>query len=129
MCESIISSYLKRANDFHKKAEEEYNLAKSRKDEILLRDACAKAWLSVIEATNILLLKSGIEESNLPKTDRGRRFMVFKHADKELKLTYTHLRDVFHIEGYYEGTLTFEEMGEYLDNLKLYIEKVSNKKE
>lgn len=30
----------------------------------------------------------------------------------------------FHIEGYYDGTLNFDEMEEYLDDLNLYIQKI-----
>jgi len=34
------------------------------------------------------------------------------------------LRDRVHIEGYYEGTLDFDEMPEYLDDIKEYIKSI-----
>ena len=50
--------------------------------------------------------------------------MVFKYAERELRLYYLSLRDALHIQGYYDGTLSFDEMESYLDDLDLYIQKV-----
>ena len=103
---------------------EEFERAKEKKDGTVLRDACAKGWLSAIEATNGIFGKTGVEEEELPKVDRGRRYMVYKYAEKELRLYYLSLRDSLHIDGYYEGTVGFDEMERYLDDLNLYIQKI-----
>ena len=116
--------HLREAKKLYQKAVEELERAKEESDGILLRDACGKGWLSVIEATHTLFIKKGIKEEELPRTDRGRRYMVYKYAEEELELLYKALRDDFHIEGYYDGSLGFDEVNRDLDRLSLYIQKI-----
>ncbi len=119
------NKHLEDAKKLHRKAIEEFQTAREKSDSVILRDACAKAWLSTLEATYALLTKKGVKEKSLPEGgDRGRRYMVFKCANKELRRLYFSLRDTLHIYGYYDGTLEFDEAEEYLDDLKLYIQKV-----
>jgi len=117
-------NHLEEAKKLYQKALEGFKKAKEKKDGIVLRDACAKGWLSAMEATNTLLIKKGVKEKELPKTDRGRRYIVFRYSDKELRRFYLSLRESLHIEGYYDGTLNFDGMEEYLSDLNLYIQKV-----
>jgi len=119
-------SHLEDAKKLCGKAVEEFEIAREKSDSTHLSDACAKAWLSVIEAVNALLIKKGMKGEELPKTDRGRRYMVFKHSDRELRHFYLALRESFHVEGYYDRTLGFDEMKEYLNDLMfiLYIHKL-----
>ena len=119
------NKHLENAKKLHRKAIEEFQTAREKSDSVILRDACAKAWLSTLEATYALLTKKGVKEKSLPKGgDRGRRYMVFKYANKELRRLYFSLRDTLHIYGYYDGTLEFDEAEEYLNDLKSYIQKV-----
>ena len=119
------NKHLEEAKNFYRQAIEEFQKAKEKSDSVILRDACAKAWLSTLEATYALLTKKGVKEESLPKGgDRGRRYMMFKYADTEFNRLYLSLRDVFHIEGYYDGTLEFDEAEEYLNDLKSYINKI-----
>lgn len=115
--------HLTEARDLYHKALEEFERAQAGKDGTLLRDACGKGWLATMEATYGLLLKKGIKEEELPKTDRGRRYTVFKHAERELRLLYQALRNSLHIEGYYDGSLGFDEVEGSLVDLNLYIRK------
>ena len=55
MCVKMRENHLKEAKKLYQKALEEFENAKEKKDEIVLRDACGKGWLSTIEATNALL--------------------------------------------------------------------------
>jgi len=119
-----FDEHLTEARNLYHKALEELRRAEASKDGTLLRDACAKGWLAAIEATYGLLLKKGIREEELPKTDRGRRYMVFKHAERELRLLYKALRNDLHVEGYYDGSLGFDEVEGSLDDLGLYIQRV-----
>ncbi len=112
----------------YEKAVEEFRKAKEKKDGVVLRDASAKGWLSAIEATNSLFIKKGVKEEELPQADRGRRYMVNKYAEKELRLYYFSLRDNLHIVGYYDGTLDFDEIERYLDDLDSYIKKIEGLK-
>ncbi len=75
-----------------------------------------------------MLSKKGVKEEELPRFDRGRGYMVFKYAEEELKLLYKALRNDLHVEGYYEGSLSFEEAREGLNRLNLYIQKVEELK-
>lgn len=120
--------HLKEAKTLYQKAVGEFQKAREKSDGMVLRDACAKGWLSTIEATHALFIKKGVKEEELPQADRGRRYMVNKYAEREFRLYYFSLRDNLHIVGYYDGTLDFEEMERYLDDLKSYIEKIERLK-
>ena len=121
--------HLNEAKRLYRKALEEFERAKKEKDSDILRDACGKGWLSTLEATYALLTKKGVKEEELPTgSDRGRRYMVNKYAEEELRLYYFSLRDNFHIVGYYDGTIGFDEIERYLDDLNSYIRKVEELK-
>jgi len=116
--------HLQEAKRLYQKALEEFEKAKERGDDAALRDACGKGWLSTIEATYALLIKKGVKEEELPQLDRGRRYMVHKYAERELKWLYFSLRDNLHIESYYNGSLNFDEVQTHLDDLSLYIQRI-----
>jgi len=115
---------LSRGKDLYCKSLEELERAEGGKDGTLLRDACAKGWLATMEVTHGLRSKILIKEEELPKTDQSRRYMVFKHAERELELVYKGLRNDLHIEGYYDASLGFDEVERRLDDLNLYIQKI-----
>ena len=118
------ANHLKEAKELYQKAVEEFNRAKEKGDSTLLRDACAKGWLSAVEATQAIFTKKGVKEEELPKADRGRRFMVYKYVERDLSLYYFSLRESLHIEGYYNGSLEFNAVKRHLEDLNLYIQKV-----
>ena len=124
----IDEKYLAEARSLYQKAIEEFGRARERNDPTLLRDACAKGWLAAVEAAYALILKKGVKEEELPKADRGRGYMLSKYAPREIRLYYFALRDRLHIEGYYDGALSFEEVGSYLEDLNLFIQKVEEAK-
>ena len=121
---STENHHLKEAKKLYQKALEEFEKAEEKSDRVVLRDACAKGWLSVIEATYAFLVKKGVKEEELPKADRGRRYMVNKYFEREFRPYYFFLRDEFHIEGCYEGSLDFDEVQIRLEDLNLYIQKI-----
>ena len=120
--------HLEEARKLYQKAVEEFEIAREKNDTTYLRDACAKGWLSAIESTNALFVKKGVREEELPGNERGRRYMVFKYAERELRRYYLSIRDSLHIQGYYDGTLNFDEMEEYLSDLSQYMQKVEELK-
>ena len=126
--EMSAEEHLEEAKKLYRKALEELEMAEEKEDGIVLRDACGKGWLSTIETANALLVKKGIKDEELPRAERGRRYMIFKHGSKEFRLLYLSLRDSLHIQGYYDGTVNFDEMKEYLDDLNLYIQKIEELK-
>ncbi len=116
--------HLEEAKKLYRKALEEFERAEEKKDGVTLGDACGKGCLSTIEAANALLIKRGVKDDELPSAERGRRYMIFRHGGRELRLLYLSLRDILYIQGYLDGTVNFDEMREYLDDLKLYIRRV-----
>jgi len=121
--------HLEDAKKLYRKAVEEFEIAREKNDRIFLCDACAKGWLSAIEATYALLVKKGVKEEELHRTDWGRRRMVYRYVEKELEWLYFSLRDNLHIECYYERSLDFDEVQIRLDDLKYYIEKIEELEE
>ncbi len=89
-----------------------------------LRNACGKGWLAALEAANIHFLSQGIPESELPANDRGRRFFVRRYMDRDMRRAYNEMRNTFHIDGYYEGIVEFEDMSGHLDELEEFIENI-----
>jgi len=119
-----MNKYLQEAKRFYEEALREFARVKEGKNEVKARDACAKVWLAVMKATEALFVNEGVEESQLPKSYRGVRYFLYKCGDKDLRRLFHTARDVFHIDGYYEGIINFDEMPEYLDEVKEYMVKV-----
>ena len=57
----------------YRKAVEEFEIAREKNDRMFLCDACAKGWVSAIEATYVLLLKKGVKEEETENSTRKRR--------------------------------------------------------
>ena len=91
-----------------------------------LRNACGKGWLATLEAIKVHFLKQRVPESELPDTDRGRRYFAGRYMDRDLAKTYIYLRQTFHIDGYYEGILEFDDLPRYLDELAEFIESIAS---
>ena len=90
-----------------------------------LRNACGKGWLAALEAINIHFLKQGVPESELPANDRGRRFFVQRYMDRDMRRNYNDMWKTFHIDGYYEGIVEFDEMPERLNELEGFIDEIT----
>ena len=86
-----------------------------------LRNSCGKGWLAVLESVNSYLILQGIPEAELPDTDRGRRYFAGRYLNRNLRQAYSHLRQIFHIDGYYEGTLRLSDGPGYFDELAEFI--------
>lgn len=89
-----------------------------------LRNACGKGWLAALEAVNSYFLKQGVPESELPGNDRGRKYFAGRYMRREMTRDYVYIRQTFHIDGYYEGIVEFDDMPRYLDELEEFIESV-----
>ena len=116
----LARELLQVARDEFAKAEE----AKGRAAIIGLRNACGKGWLAVLEATNWYFLIKGVEESQLPENDRGRKYFVGQYMDRSMRRDYLEMRKTFHIDGYYDASLDFDEMPRHLSELEEYIDQI-----
>ena len=95
--------------------------AKGREAVIGLRNACGKGWLAVLEATNCYFLMRGVPESELPENDRGRKYFVGTYMDRDMRRDYLEMRETFHIDGYYDASVDFDEMPRHFSELEGYI--------
>ena len=91
---------------------------------IALRNSCGKGWLAVLEAANVLFVKRGVAEEELPSTERGRRYFAQRYMQREMRRTYNDLWKTFHIDGYYEGIVEFDDMPGYFEELEEFIDQV-----
>ena len=108
------------ARDEFAKAEE----AKGREAVIGLRNACGKGWLAVLEATNCYFLIRGIVEAELPQNDRGRKYFAAQYMDRGMRKDYLEMRETFHIDGYYDASVDFDDMPRHFDELDEYIDGI-----
>ena len=108
-------------NEFAK-AEE----AKGRAAVIGLRNACGKGWLAVLEATNCYFLIQSVPEAELPQNDRGRKYFAAQYMDRSMRRGYLEMRETFHIDGYYDASLDFDEMPRHLNELEEYINSIAD---
>jgi 3-hydroxyisobutyrate dehydrogenase-like beta-hydroxyacid dehydrogenase len=122
-----VEDRVNNARDLLSAARAEFERAKEAKGGAAvttLRNSCGKGWLAALEAANAFLVKQGVAEEDLPDTDRGRRYFVRRYMDREMRRAFESLRGTFHIAGYYDGIVEFEDMPEYFDELKEFIDQV-----
>ena len=122
-----IGDRLNLARNLLQAAREEFARAEEAKGGaavIGLRNACGKGWLAALEATNYYFLMQGVPESELPQNDRGRYFFAGTHMNRALVKDYIYIRQMFHISGYYEGIVEFDDMPRYFEELEEYIEQI-----
>ncbi len=89
-----------------------------------LRNSCGKGWLATLEALNAYFLNQGVSEGELPENDWGRRYLAARYMDRDLRRAYIDMRQTFHIDGYYEGIVEFDDMPRYFDELEEFIESM-----
>ena len=123
----VIEDHISKARELLDAAQAEFERAKDAKGGAAvtaLRNSCGKGWLAVLEATNAFFVKQDVAEEDLPNTDRGRRYFVARYMDREMRRDFQSLRNTFHIDGYYEGIVEFDDMPEYFDELREFIDRV-----
>ncbi|MYC39149.1 MAG: hypothetical protein F4X66_19905 [Chloroflexi bacterium] len=115
---NLARELLQVARDEFAKAEE----AKGRAAVIGLRNACGKGWLAALEATNWYFLMQGVSESQLPENDRGRKYFAAQYMDRSMRRAYLEMRETFHIDGYYDASVDFDDMPRHFSELEEYID-------
>lgn len=117
---NLARELLQAARDEFARAEE----ARGGAAVIGLRNSCGKGWLAALEAINAHFLNQGVPETELPDKERGRRFFVNRYMSREMRKNYNALWKTFHVDGYYEGIVEFDEMPERFDELEEFIESI-----
>ena len=80
--------------------------------------------VAALEAVNAYSVKRGVPEDELPDTDRGRRYFLGLYMDREMRRAFIDMRHTFHIDGYYEGIVEFDDMPGYFEELEEFIDQV-----
>ena len=119
---SLARELLQAARDEFARAEE----AQGGATVVGLRNSCGKGWLAALEAINAHFLNQGVAESELPDKERGRRFFVNRYMSREMRKSYASLWKTFHVDGYYEGIVEFDEMQDRFDELGEFIEAIGS---
>ncbi len=119
---NLARELLQAARDEFARAEE----ARGGGAVIGLRNSCGKGWLAAVEAINAHFLNQGVPEPELPDKERGRRFFVSRYMSREMRKSYDSLWKTFHVDGYYEGIVEFDEMRERFDELEEFIEAIAS---
>ena len=118
----LARELLQAARDEFARAEE----ARGGAAVIGLRNSCGKGWLATVEAINAHFLNQGVAEPELPDKERGRRFFVSRYMSREMRRNYNDLWKTFHVDGYYEGIVEFDEMPDRFDELEEFIEAIES---
>lgn len=97
--------YIKNARELLKKSPiEEGRYA----DNKYVKSACGVAYLGVLKAIDLFLLRKGLLRKELPKKVEEYEKAIKKHAspdDGKLLKAFSDLYDELHIAGYYRGNL------------------------
>ena len=119
---SLARELLQAARDEFARAEE----AQGGAAVIGLRNSCGKGWLAALEAINAHFLNQGVAESELPDKERGRRFFINRDMSREMRKSYASMWKTFHVDGYCEGIVEFDEMRDRFDELEEFIEAIGS---
>ena len=123
-----MGRYIEEAKALFKEAREEFERGKKEGDFTRLRDACEKAWGSVVLATNELFEKKGIP---IAKSSRERREGLDYLENIDPKVREKAIRDRYsardyhlHRQGFYEGISDLKLIEVEMEKAKLYIEDI-----
>jgi hypothetical protein len=106
------------------RAFEKFKRAKGVRNEELAAQAAEDGYWVAVRAMDFLLLKKGIKKSELPKTERGRRIMIYKYAPENLRRMFFALRDSLHITAFWDRDIKFEILEKDFKTLEEYIKEI-----
>ncbi len=124
-----------KVKELEKKVDEVYHESRNELDRaiklqkpILLRDACEKAWLAVVEAANLLFAKKGIHEA-ISHSDRREKLWKLEQEDPKLRELGIYDRVnarafTLHIQGFYEGSVHEDSLSIELDKVRKLVEDI-----
>ncbi|MBF0337287.1 MAG: DUF5618 family protein [Nitrospirae bacterium] len=119
--------YLENARETLRNTQIENNIYLDKKP---VREACATAYLAVLEAINDALIKKGLTSKQLPRKVETYRIALQEHLsikNGKLLREFNNLYDLLHIAGYYQGLLyDVQVVKDTLKAAERFIKKVSN---
>ena len=125
-----VEELLGEAETFLKAAKDEFQVALAKNDVVRIRDSSEKAWNSVVQATNALLLTL---TGKVPLSHHERRVMLREAEKSKPEIKDMGIRDrymarfkVLHGETFYEGVVDIEELKLEMEKVEEYIKSVKS---
>jgi len=123
-----FEGYLSEARKAVAAASVEYKESVEKDDIMKLRDACEKAWLATLKATDALLEAYGLGAG---ETYKDRRNKLWKLKEKEGAIDDLGIYDRFnarmmtlHLQGFYDGDISHEQFKDEVEKVESYITQV-----
>ncbi|KPV64377.1 MAG: hypothetical protein AOA66_0188 [Candidatus Bathyarchaeota archaeon BA2] len=123
-----VEELLVESEDFLKAAKKEFEVALAKNDVVRIRDSAEKAWNSVVQATNALLLAL---TGRVPLSHHERRVMLRETEKSKPEVRDLGIRDrymarfkVLHGETFYEGVIDIEELRLEMEKVDEYINSI-----
>ena len=118
------------AEDFYRRACEEFKSSQAKGDTLGIRDSAEKAWNAVVQAVNALILK---RVGRLPSSHFERRRILREIEVKDSKVSELGLLDrymarckVLHGETFYEGIIDLEQLKTEMEKTKKLMEDIKS---
>jgi HEPN domain-containing protein len=125
-----MNKYIEDAKRFYEKALEELEAGKKDEDGIKIRDAAEKAWNAVLQATDGLIVKRGIEK---PTSHHERRRILAELTETDAKIKELGIRERYmareqslHEDCFYDGICPLPLLEEDFQKVQRYIEDIEN---
>ena len=123
-----LEGYLSEARKAMAAASVEYEESVKKGDVMKLRDACEKAWLATLKATDALLEAYGLGAG---ETYKDRRNKLWKLKETERAVEDLGIYDRFnarmvilHLQGFYDGEVSYEQFKDEVEKVGRYIDEV-----
>jgi len=126
--EERIRELEKRVDEVYHQSRDELDRAIKLRKAILLRDACEKGWLAVVEAANLLFAKRRIQEA-VSHSDRREKLWKLEQEDPKVRELGIYDRVnarafTLHIQGFYDGAVQEDALSVELDKVKKLVEDI-----
>ncbi|MEM2935801.1 MAG: PaREP1 family protein [Candidatus Bathyarchaeia archaeon] len=123
-----FKGYLSEAKKAVAAASVEYEESIKKGDLMKLRDACEKAWLATLKATDALLEAHGLGAG---ETYKDRRNKLWKLKETERAVEDLGIYDRFnarmmilHLQGFYDGEVSYEQFKDEIEKVEKYIDEI-----
>jgi len=123
-----FEDYLSEARKAVVAASVEYEESVKKGDVMKLRDACEKAWLATLKATDALLEAYGLGAG---ETYKDRRNKLWKLKETVRPIEDLGIYDRFnarmmilHLQGFYDGEVSYEQFKDEVEKVNRYVNEV-----
>jgi len=125
---SEFEGYLSEAKKAVEAASVEYEDGVKKGDVMKLRDACEKAWLATLKATDALLEAYGLGAGKTYK-DRGDKLWNLKRKERAIDDQgifdrFNARMMILHLQGFYDGNISYEQFKDEMEKVSRYITDV-----